>query len=70
MAHKYIGNAVAVHATCYEKSSKLLGLKAVNAFWNSEYYNPTKRTLIKVIFSLSYHCVICDIAFDGDNFCI
>jgi len=42
-----IGTAVAVHATCYEKTSKLHALKAANAFWADEYYAPTKKTLTK-----------------------
>lgn len=38
-----------VHATCYEKSTKLTGLKATNAFWNIEYYDPYRRTLTKPV---------------------
>mmetsp|Transcript_29431 Transcript_29431/g.49682 ORF Transcript_29431/g.49682 Transcript_29431/m.49682 type:complete len:466 (-) Transcript_29431:695-2092(-) len=48
VALEEVGTAVAAHATCYEKTSKLYALKAVNAFWNSAgYYMPSKRTLTK-----------------------
>ena len=47
VARQEIGHAVAVHATCYEKTSKLLGLKAANAFWNVNYFTSPKRTLTK-----------------------
>ena len=48
-----IGNAIAVHATCHERSTKLLALKASNAFWNSLYYNPLRRTITKPLMFLS-----------------
>ena len=48
-----IGDAIAVHATCHERSTKLLGLKAANAFWNSLYYNPHRRTITKPLMFLS-----------------
>ena len=41
--------AVAVHTTCYEQKTKIMGLKAANAFWNPRYYNPQRRTLTKKI---------------------
>ena len=48
IALEEVGTAVAAHATCYEKTTKLYALKAVNAFWNSAgYYMPSKPTLIK-----------------------
>jgi hypothetical protein len=48
VALEEVGTSVAAHATCYEKTSKLYALKAVNAFWNSAgYYMPTRKTLIK-----------------------
>jgi hypothetical protein len=40
-------NAIAVHTTCYEKSTKVMGLKAANAFWNPRYYDPLRRTITK-----------------------
>jgi hypothetical protein len=46
-ARQELGAAIAVHATCYEGSTKLLALKAVNAFWDIRYYNPSERTLTK-----------------------
>lgn len=45
--------AVAVHTTCYEQKTKMMGLKAANAFWNPLYYNPQKRTLTKRLLYLS-----------------
>lgn len=33
-AREELKSAIAVHATCYEGSTKLLALKAVNAFWD------------------------------------
>ena len=39
--------AVAAHTTCYEKATKVTGLKAVSAFWNPFYYDPTRPTLTK-----------------------
>eukprot|EP00603_Paraphysomonas_imperforata_P006984 CAMPEP_0114436028 /NCGR_PEP_ID=MMETSP0103-20121206/13198_1 /TAXON_ID=37642 ORGANISM="Paraphysomonas imperforata, Strain PA2" /NCGR_SAMPLE_ID=MMETSP0103 /ASSEMBLY_ACC=CAM_ASM_000201 /LENGTH=643 /DNA_ID=CAMNT_0001606199 /DNA_START=165 /DNA_END=2092 /DNA_ORIENTATION=+ len=48
VALEEVGTSIAAHATCYEKTSKLYALKAVNAFWNSAgYYMPSKKTLIK-----------------------
>jgi hypothetical protein len=41
--------AVAVHTTCYEQKTKIMGLKAANAFWNPKYYDPQRRTLTKKI---------------------
>jgi hypothetical protein len=39
--------AIAVHTTCYEQKAKVMGLKAANAFWNPEYYDPNRKTLTK-----------------------
>lgn len=36
-AREELKGAIAVHATCYEGSTKLLALKAVNAFWDIRY---------------------------------
>lgn len=45
-------DTIAVHATCYEQKSKILGLKAANAFWNPYYYNPDRRTLtVKLMYT-------------------
>lgn len=41
------GDVLAVHTTCYEQGSKILGLKAANAFWNPYYYTANRRTLTK-----------------------
>lgn len=39
--------SVAMHTTCYEKSTKVMGLKAANSFWNPRYYNALRPTLTK-----------------------
>lgn len=44
--------SVAMHTTCYEKSTKVMGLKAANAFWNPKYYDPLRRTLTKQLLFL------------------
>lgn len=41
--------AIAVHTTCYEQRTKVMGLKAVNSFWNPLYYDPLRPTLTKQI---------------------
>jgi hypothetical protein len=40
-------HSLALHTTCYEKSTKVMGLKAGNAFWNPRYYDPLTRTITK-----------------------
>ena len=37
-----------VHATCYEKATKLLVLQTVNAYWDKQYYDINKKTITKV----------------------
>ena len=39
--------AAAVHVTCFEKDTKMMGLKAANAFWNPLYYDPRRPTITK-----------------------
>lgn len=39
--------SIATHATCYEKSTKVHGLRAAAAFWNPRHYDPLQRTLTK-----------------------
>ena len=46
------GGAFAAHATCYEHQTKVLGLKAVNAFWNPLYYDPLRPTITKQLLYL------------------
>jgi len=46
-------HTVAMHTTCYEQSTKVMGLKATNAFWNPKYYDPLRPTLTKQILFLS-----------------
>ncbi len=53
LARRDLQSAVAVHATCYEGSMKLQGLKASNAFYNPHYYNPLRRTLTKPLMMIS-----------------
>lgn len=48
VAASEIREAVGVHATCYERATKLLGLKAANAYWNFVNYDPNRRTITKV----------------------
>ena len=40
---------LAIHTTCYEHVTKVLGLKASNAFWNPRYYDPSTLTITKQI---------------------
>jgi len=47
VARGELKDAIAVHATCYEGQTKLLALKAANAFNNPFYYDPNRRTLTK-----------------------
>lgn len=44
---------IAVHTTCYEQRTKVMGLKAVNGFWNPRYYDPLRSTLTKQILFIS-----------------
>ena len=46
-AYSNTHNSIAMHTTCYEKSTKVMGLKATNAFWNPRYYDPLHRTITK-----------------------
>ena len=45
--------ALAVHTTCYEQTTKVMGLKASNAFWNPRYYDPIRPTLTKQLLYVS-----------------
>lgn len=61
MALEEVGTSVAAHATCYEKTSKLYALKAVNAFWNSGgYYMPSRKTLIKPLMVATTRAALLD----------
>ena len=44
---------IAVHTTCYEQRTKVMGLKAVNGFWNPRYYDHLRPTLTKQIIFIS-----------------
>ena len=39
--------AIAAHTTCYDSTTKVMGLKASNAFWNPFYYDYNRRTVTK-----------------------
>lgn len=58
VAANEIRDAVGVHATCYERATKLLGLKAANAYWNFMNYDPNRRTLTKVRNNLFSHWMV------------
>lgn len=53
VAEKELGDAVAVHATCFEGSTKVQGLQASGAYWNIPYYQASRRTLTKPLIALS-----------------
>jgi hypothetical protein len=40
---------IAMHATCYEQSTKVHGLRAAAAFWNPRHYDPLVKTITKVL---------------------
>ena len=46
-------NTLAIHTTCYEQSTKVMGLKATNAYWNPRYYDPLRPTITKKIIFFS-----------------
>lgn len=48
-AAKYLTQwkSLAMHSTCYEHVTKVMGLKATNAFWNPKYYDPLRPTITK-----------------------
>jgi hypothetical protein len=46
LAHE---RTLASHTTCYEHTTKVLGLKATNSFWNPLYYDPLRPTITKQI---------------------
>lgn len=47
--------AVAVHTTCYERSTKVMGLKYAHAFWNPRYYDHLRPTLTKPLLFVDDH---------------
>ena len=46
-SNQQVQSVAAAHTTCYEKWNKVTGLKAVNAFWNPFYYDPSIPTITK-----------------------
>lgn len=53
------GRTLAAHMTCYGHSTKVLSLKATNAFWNPLYYDPLRPTLTKQIVFISEQQASC-----------
>ena len=49
---------LAIHTTCYEQTTKVMGLKATNSFWNPKYYDPLRPTLTKQILFVSDNQVL------------
>ena len=45
---------MAVHTTCYEHNTKIMGLKAANAYWNPLYYDPFRITITKPLLFINY----------------
>jgi len=62
MAKEELTDAIAVHATCYEGQTKLLALRAANAFYTPHYYDPNRRTLTKPIMFVSPESMYREIA--------
>jgi hypothetical protein len=50
--------AVAVHATCHEKTMKLLALISSNCFWKRNYFDPTRKTVTKPLMFLSRYTML------------
>ena len=48
-----VPKASVVHVTCFEKGTKLMGLKAANAFWNPFYYDPMRPTITKKLLAFN-----------------
>jgi len=46
-------HSLAMHSTCYEQSTKVMGLKATNSFWHPKYYDPLRPTITKQILFIS-----------------
>lgn len=53
IADHELQGAIAVHATCYEKSTKLLALRNANVCYDQKYYSASRRTLTKPMMFLS-----------------
>ncbi|RYG70142.1 hypothetical protein EON64_00930 [archaeon] len=45
--------AMLLHTTCYEKSTKVMGLKLGAAYWNPVYYDARRRTITKQLLYIS-----------------
>lgn len=50
--------SLAMHTTCYEQTTKVMGLKATNSFWNPLYYDPLRPTITKQILYISDNQVL------------
>jgi Nucleotide-diphospho-sugar transferase len=61
IAKRELGDAVAIHGTCYEQYTKLLVLKAANAFYSAPYYDPERLTITKPLMYLTRQGLIGEI---------
>ena len=52
-AREELKDSIAVHATCYEGSTKLLALKAVNAFWDIRYVGVHVRAAVRLLIGVA-----------------
>lgn len=53
LARQELRRAVAAHATCYEGATKLLVIKAINAFYSPSYYDPRRMVITKPLMFIS-----------------
>jgi len=42
-----------VHVTCFERDTKIMGLKAANSYWNPFYYDPRRPTITKKLLAFN-----------------
>ena len=61
IARRELHDAVAAHATCYEGSTKLLVMKAINAFYSPSYYNPQRRVITKPLMFITKEALLQEI---------
>ena len=62
VAERELEGAIAVHSTCYEGSSKLLALRAANAYHNPKHFDSERRTLVKPLMSMTPESLYKEIA--------
>ena len=61
IARRELKDAVAAHATCYEGSTKLLVMKAINAFYSPSYYDPQRRVITKPLMLITREALVQEI---------